>query len=89
MKNRVRALRLAAGLTQQELARMVGVSRQTINAVENGRFDPSVRLAFRLARVFQLRIEEVFLFEEELDPASGFKGNVSPAQFPLKSRLLP
>ncbi|WP_324718046.1 helix-turn-helix transcriptional regulator [Carboxydochorda subterranea] len=71
MKNRVRELRLAHGLTQQELGRKVGVSRQTINAVENGRFDPSVHLAFRLARVFQLPIEEVFLFDVDPDPQEG------------------
>lgn len=60
MRNRVRELRLEAGLTQDDLGRRVGVTRQTINAIENGRYDPSLPLAFKLAREFAVRIEELF-----------------------------
>ena len=60
IENRVRRLRKVRGLTQQDLARLVGVSRQTINAIENGRYEPSLPLAFDVARVFSTRIEDVF-----------------------------
>lgn len=64
MKNRVRELREAAGLTQKELGEKVGVSRQAVNAIETGRFDPSIWLAYDLAKYFKIRIEELFNFEE-------------------------
>jgi putative transcriptional regulator len=60
MKNRLRVLRAERRWSQEELAEHVGVSRQTINAIETGRYDPSLPLAFSLARTFQLRIEEIF-----------------------------
>jgi putative transcriptional regulator len=60
MKNRLPALRTERGWTQADLARHVGVSRQTINAIETGKFDPSLPLAFRVARLFNLTIEEIF-----------------------------
>ena len=63
MKNRVKELREAAGLTQKELGEKVGVSRQAIHAVETGKFDPSIWLAHDLADYFDLRIEELFDFE--------------------------
>ena len=63
MKNRVRELREAGGLTQKELGEKVGVSRQAINAVETGKFDPSVWLAYDLANYFGVNIEELFDFE--------------------------
>lgn len=63
MKNRVRELREASGLTQKELGEKVGVSRQAVNAIETGKFDPSVWLAHDLASYFGLRIEELFDFE--------------------------
>jgi putative transcriptional regulator len=63
MKNRIRVLRAEKGWSQAELACRVGVSRNSINAVENGKFDPSLPLAFRIADVFALKIEEVFLRE--------------------------
>lgn len=63
MKNRVRELREASGLTQKELGEKVGVSRQAVNAVETGKFDPSIWLAYDLASYFGLRIEELFDFE--------------------------
>ena len=65
MDNRIKELRKARGLTQDELAQKLKVSRQTINSLEKGRYDPSITLAYRLARSFDLTIEEVFLFDEE------------------------
>ena len=64
MKNRLRGLRTERNWTQADLAQHVAVSRQTINAIEKGKFDPSLPTAFRLARLFDLAIEEIFLDEE-------------------------
>ena len=61
MKNRIRVLRAEKGWSQAELAEKVGVSRNSINAVENGKFDPSLPLAFRIVEAFGLKIEDVFL----------------------------
>ena len=61
MKNRIRVLRAEKGWSQAELAELVQVSRNSINAVENGKFDPSLPLAFRIADAFSLKIEDVFL----------------------------
>jgi len=60
VKNRLRVLRAERGWSQADLAERIGVSRQTINAVETGRYDPSLPLAFDLARVFERRIEDIF-----------------------------
>ena len=60
MKNRVRELREAHGWSQGELAERLDVSRQTVNAIENGKYDPSLPLAFKLARLFKQRIESMF-----------------------------
>ena len=60
MENRIRALRGEQGWSQGELAQRLRVSRQTVNAIEKGRYDPSLPLAFRLARLFELRIEDIF-----------------------------
>ena len=60
MKNRLRALRAAKEWSQSDLADKLGVSRQTINAIETEKYDPSLPLAFKVARLFKLRIEEVF-----------------------------
>jgi putative transcriptional regulator len=60
MKNRIRVLRAEQGWSQAELAERVSVSRNSINAIENGRFDPSLPLAFRIASCFSLSVEEVF-----------------------------
>lgn len=60
MKNRLRALRTEQGWSQQDLAERLEVSRQSVNAIENGRFDPSLPLAFRIADLFGLTIEAVF-----------------------------
>ncbi len=65
MKNKLEQLRTLAGLTQQELADRVNVSRQTIISLETGRYNPSILLAFRLARLFQQPIENIFEYEEE------------------------
>jgi putative transcriptional regulator len=65
MKNRIRVLRAEKGWSQAELADHVHVSRNSINAVENGKFDPSLPLAFRIADAFGLKIEDVFLRDEE------------------------
>ena len=65
VKNRIEEMRKARGLTQEELADRLEVSRQTIGSLENGRYNPSILLAFRIARLFHTTIEEVFLYEEE------------------------
>jgi putative transcriptional regulator len=64
MKNRVKSLREQRGLTQKELGQIVNVSRQAINAIETEKYDPSIWLAYYIARYFELPIEEVFRFEE-------------------------
>ena len=65
MHNKVRELRESLGLTQKELGERVGVSRQAINAVETGKFDPSIWLAYDLACFFNISIEALFAFREE------------------------
>ena len=60
MKNRIRVLRAEKRISQAELAEMVGVSRNSINSIENGKFDPSLPLAFKIAHVFQEAVEAVF-----------------------------
>lgn len=60
MKNRLRVLRAERGWSQQDLAEALGVSRQSVNAIETGKYDPSLPLAFRIADVFALSIEQVF-----------------------------
>ena len=65
MKNRVRELRGARGWGQTDLARALAVSRQTVHAIETEKYDPSLPLAFKIAQVFALSIEEVFLPDEE------------------------
>ena len=65
MKNRIEALRRERGIRQEELAKKLGVSRQTISSLENGRYNPSILLAHNVAVFFGLKIEDVFVFEEE------------------------
>ena len=65
MQNKVRELRDTRGLTQKELGEQVGVSRQAINAIETGKFDPSIWLAYDLSRFFGVSIETLFVFSEE------------------------
>ena len=65
MKNRIADLRRENKMTQQALAERLGVTRQTIISLENGRYNPSLMLAHNIAQAFGLRIEDVFIFEEE------------------------
>ena len=64
MKNRIEEIRKARDVNQEELAKALGVSRQTISSLENGRYNPSVELAYKLSKYFGMTIEEVFIFEE-------------------------
>ncbi len=65
MKNHIKELRDEIGLTQQYLAEKVNVSRQTIISLENGKYNPSIFLAYKIAKIFNRAIEEVFIFEED------------------------
>jgi len=65
VKNRLEELRKQRGIKQEELAAALEVSRQTIGSLENGRYNPSILLAFRIARYFGVGIEEIFIYEEE------------------------
>lgn len=65
MKNRLEEIRKKRGINQEELAVALEVSRQTIGSLENGRYNPSITLAFKIARYFQMSIEEIFIYEEE------------------------
>ena len=67
VKNRLEALRKERGIRQEELAKALSVSRQTIGSLENGRYNPSITLAFKIARYFALSIEEVFIYEESYE----------------------
>jgi len=64
MKNKLKVLRAERDMTQADLANSLAVSRQTINAIEKGKFDPSLPLAFKISKLFQLSIEEIFDNEE-------------------------
>lgn len=64
MENNIRQLRKAAGLRQEDLARALGVTRQTINAIENNKYDPTLGLAMRLARLLNTPVEEIFHLPE-------------------------
>jgi len=64
MEQRIKELRASFGWTQEQLAEKLGVSRQTIISIENGRYNPSLELAYKIAKSFQLSIEEVFIFDE-------------------------
>ncbi len=65
MKNKLEELRRQRGLRQEELADALEVSRQTIGSLENGRYNPSILLAFKIARFFGVSIEDIFIYEEE------------------------
>ena len=65
MKNRIEAIRKQRGILQEDFARSMGVSRQTISSLENGRYNPSILLAHKIAKYFGMSIEDVFIFEEE------------------------
>lgn len=65
MKNRLEEIRKQRGIKQEELASALEVSRQTIGSLENGRYNPSILLAFKIARFFNMNIEEIFIYEED------------------------
>ena len=65
MENRLEEIRRERGIKQEELADILEVSRQTIGSLENGRYNPSIILAFKIANYFNMRIEEIFIYEEE------------------------
>lgn len=65
VKNRLEELRKQKGIKQEDLASALEVSRQTIGSIENGRYNPSIILAFKIARYFKMNIEEIFIYEEE------------------------
>lgn len=65
MKNKIEEIRKERGILQEEFAKSMGVSRQTISSLENGRYNPSILLAHKIAKYFGMAIEEVFIFDEE------------------------
>ncbi|MFA9377581.1 MAG: helix-turn-helix transcriptional regulator [Lachnotalea sp.] len=65
MKNKLEEIRKERGIRQEELAKELEVSRQTISSLEKGRYNPSIQLAFKVARYFNMSIEEIFIYEEE------------------------
>jgi len=65
VKNRLEEIRKTQGIKQEELAEALEVSRQTIGSLENGRYNPSILLAFKIARYFKMTIEDIFIYEEE------------------------
>ena len=65
MQNRIEEIRKERGIRQEDFAKSMGVSRQTISSLENGRYNPSILLAHRIAKYFGMAIEEVFIFDEE------------------------
>ena len=67
MKNRVEEIRKARGIRQEDFAKAMGVSRQTISSLETGRYNPSINLAYKIAKYFGMIIEEVFIFEEDAE----------------------
>ncbi|MBQ6843195.1 MAG: helix-turn-helix transcriptional regulator [Agathobacter sp.] len=65
MKNRIEEIRKERGIRQEEFAKSMGVSRQTISSLENGRYNPSIILAYKIAKYFEMMIEDVFIIEDE------------------------
>ena len=65
MKNKIENIRKEQGILQDEMAKALGVSRQTISSLENGRYNPSIMLAHKIAKFFGMTIEDIFVFEEE------------------------
>lgn len=65
MKNKIEQIRRERGIRQEDFAKIMGVSRQTISSLENGRYNPSVFLAHKISAYFGMSIEDVFIFEEE------------------------
>jgi putative transcriptional regulator len=67
MKNKLKVFRAMYDLTQKDLAEKVGVTRQTINAIEKRKYNPSLELTFKLAKLFEVKIEDIFIYEDERD----------------------
>ena len=67
MKNRIEEIRKERGIRQEDFAKQLGVSRQTISSLETGRYNPSINLAYKIAKYFGMTIEEVFIFEEDAE----------------------
>ena len=65
VKNRLEEIRKERNITQEELAKVLEVSRQTVSSLENGRYNPSIILAFKISKYFNMPIEEIFIYEEE------------------------
>ena len=65
LKNRIENIRKEKNIRQEDFAKAMGVSRQTISSLENGRYNPSILLAYKIAKYFEMTIEEVFIFDEE------------------------
>lgn len=66
MKNRIEEIRREKGIRQEDFAKLMGVSRQTISSLETGKYNPSIFLAYKIAKYFEMTIEEVFIFDEEI-----------------------
>lgn len=65
MKNKIEEIRKEKGIRQEDFAKLMGVSRQTISSLETGKYNPSIFLAYKIAKYFEMTIEEVFIFDEE------------------------
>lgn len=84
MKNKIRELREKSGITQEQLGKKIGTSRQAINAIETEKYEPSIWIAYDIAKVFECSIEEVFIFEESdrksrADKSRGEKNGIKTA----------
>ena len=66
MKNKIEEIRKEKGIRQEDFAKLMGVSRQTISSLETGKYNPSIFLAYKIAKYFEMTIEEVFIFDEEI-----------------------
>ena len=66
MKNKIEDIRKEKGIKQEDFAKLMGVSRQTISSLETGKYNPSIFLAYKIAKYFEMTIEEVFIFDEEI-----------------------
>jgi putative transcriptional regulator len=83
MKNRLRVLRAERGWSQADLATRLEVSRQSVNAIETGKFDPSLPLAFRLARLFDATIESIFIEDPSTNGQGPTTDSIGPANLPV------
>ncbi|MDD3070926.1 MAG: helix-turn-helix transcriptional regulator [Methanoculleus horonobensis] len=71
MKNKIKVFRAMRDMTQEELADAIRVTRRTINSIERGKYNPSIEVAYRIAKTFNVTIEEVFCFEDDEDAEAG------------------